>query len=672
MGGNPMMLQIKRWLAPSVFPDDEIKTRRAILLNAALISILTLVPVLFIGNWLGGKTPLPVFGANVLAFALCWVLRSWMHRGRVRLASIGLMTMGLVLITASAASLGTIRAPTTAMYLLMVITGGLLFDLRGMIITTALCSLLIGGLIGAENTGLLPRPDYAVTITQWVAYTALFVWTGSLTFSALQVMRQALARADKEIAERKRAEEALRASEERFSKAFRLSPTGIAIFRAADGRFVDVNDVFVKTSGYTREEIIGHTAAELQLYANPEERELTFRALRERGLPEPFEFKARTKSGEVCVGLSATAEITLGGEKHYLSMILDITERKRVQSIMQARLRLLEFASSHSMDELLTATLDEIQALTGSTIGFYHFLEADQKTLSLQNWSTNTLKTMCTAAGKGCHYDIAQAGVWVDCVHERRPIIHNDYASLPHRKGLPEGHAPVIREVVVPIFRGNLIKAIIGVGNKSTPYDESDIEIVSQLGDLSWDITERKRAEEALKEQYSTLHSIIDSTNALIFSVDRQYRYTSFNKGHAAVMKAIYGAEIETGRSLLDYMTVTEDRETAKRNLDRALAGEQLVEEAYSGEALRSRRYFQVSHSPIRTEDGQVIGVAVLAQDITERKQAEEALLERERFLDSIFTSIQDGISVLDRDMNIIRVNPTMEEWYAHALPLVT
>ncbi|MBI5303974.1 MAG: response regulator [Chloroflexi bacterium] len=136
----------------------------------------------------------------------------------------------------------------------------------------------------------------------------------------------------------------------------------------------------------------------------------------------------------------------------------------------------------------------------------------------------------------------------------------------------------------------------------------------------------RKRAEESLKKQYSTLRSIIDSTNALIFSVDQQYRYTSFNKGHAAVMHALYGAEIETGRSILGYMTVTVDREIAHRNLDRALAGEQLVEEAYSGEELKSRRYFQVSHSPIKTEMDEVIGVAVISQDLTERKHAEEKI----------------------------------------------
>lgn len=136
---------------------------------------------------------------------------------------------------------------------------------------------------------------------------------------------------NRDITERKQAEEALRVSEERFSKAFHLSPMGIAIFRAADGQFVDVNDVFLQVSGYGREEVIGHTAVELQLYANPEERDFILQTLQEKGTLETFEFQTRSKSGEIGVGLSATTEITLGGGKHYLSLILDITERKQAE-----------------------------------------------------------------------------------------------------------------------------------------------------------------------------------------------------------------------------------------------------------------------------------------------------------------------------------------------------
>ncbi len=343
-----------------------------------------------------------------------------------------------------------------------------------------------------------------------------------------------------DITKRKQAEEELRASEEHFSKAFHLGPIGIVIFRAADERFVDVNDAFLKSSGYTREEIIGHTEAELQLYAIPEEHESNLRALKERGSSGPFEFKSRKKSGEIGAGLSATTEITLGGEKHYLSMILDITEHKRIDNIMQARLRLLEFANSHSVDELLTATLDEMEALTGSSIGFYHFLEADQETLSLQNWSTNTLKNMYTAAGKGSHYNITQAGVWADCVYERRPVIHNDYASLSHRKGMPEGHAPVVRVVVVPIFRGNLIKAIVGVGNKPTNYDESDVKIVSQLGDLSWDIVERKLAEDSLRHSEEE-KTILNQIANIFLTIPDEAMYGEVLPVVLQVMKSKFG-----------------------------------------------------------------------------------------------------------------------------------
>lgn len=150
-----------------------------------------------------------------------------------------------------------------------------------------------------------------------------------------------------DITGRKHAEDELRASEERFSKAFRLSPIGTAIFRAADGRFVDVNDIFAKLSGYTREEIIGHTVIELNLYADFEERASIIRSLQVKGSLEPFEFKTRNKSGQIGVGLSVTTEIDLNGEKHYLSLVLDITERKRAEEERREHLWLLE-----SMDQI--------------------------------------------------------------------------------------------------------------------------------------------------------------------------------------------------------------------------------------------------------------------------------------------------------------------------------
>ena len=183
----------------------------------------------------------------------------------------------------------------------------------------------------------------------------------------------------------------------------------------------------------------------------------------------------------------------------------DITQRKRDSDLTQARARLIDFSTTHTLEELLIATLDEAELLTGSQVGFYHFLQADQQTLTLQAWSTRTTRELCRAEGKGRHYDVSQAGVWVDCVRERRPLIHNDYAALPHRRGLPAGHSPVVRELVVPVFRGAVIVAILGVGNKPSHYVESDIQSVTRLADLAWDIAERKRVEEDLRQRNEEL-----------------------------------------------------------------------------------------------------------------------------------------------------------------------
>ena len=174
--------------------------------------------------------------------------------------------------------------------------------------------------------------------------------------------------------------------------------------------------------------------------------------------------------------------------------------RQGAEALLRARLELSERAHTGSMDQVLQLTVDEVEDLTGSRIGFMHFLEEDQRTLSLQSWSSRTLAGMCSAEGEGMHYPVDQAGVWCDCIRQRRAVIHNDYAALEHRRGMPPGHAEVIRELVVPVFRGEQIVAILGVGNKPSDYDEDDVEVVSQLANLAWDIVLHKRSEEALRQ----------------------------------------------------------------------------------------------------------------------------------------------------------------------------
>ena len=140
------------------------------------------------------------------------------------------------------------------------------------------------------------------------------------------------------------------------------------------------------------------------------------------------------------------------------------------------------------------------------------------------------------------------------------------------------------------------------------------------------DITDRKKAEEEIIRERNILNVIIESTEGPIFSIDRNYRYTSFNSQHAKVMKTLFDVDIEIGGNLLDYHTNPEDRKNAKINVDKVFNGETVVVDSFAGNSPQNRRYFSIFHNPIKDSNSKITGAAIYAQDYTERKEAEEAL----------------------------------------------
>ena len=142
----------------------------------------------------------------------------------------------------------------------------------------------------------------------------------------------------RDITDRKLAEERLRQSEERFSKAFRSSPFGIIIATASEGRIVDANPAFLKMVRYAREEVIGQTARELNLWSDANKRELTTQQLANEDSEKLFELRFQTRTGEVKLVQFATELIQLNDAPCVLAIIHDVTEGRRLeQQLRQAQ-----------------------------------------------------------------------------------------------------------------------------------------------------------------------------------------------------------------------------------------------------------------------------------------------------------------------------------------------
>ncbi len=156
----------------------------------------------------------------------------------------------------------------------------------------------------------------------------------------------------RDITERKRAEEALRTSEEKFFKAFQLSPDLLTLSSIDDGTLLDVNDAFVRTTGYAREELLGRPAPELNLWVNLAERQELVDQLRRQGVAHNLELSFRTKGGDVRIGLLSAEILHISGRPCMLTVSNDITERKAAQRALEASEERYALAASGANDGL--------------------------------------------------------------------------------------------------------------------------------------------------------------------------------------------------------------------------------------------------------------------------------------------------------------------------------
>jgi PAS domain S-box-containing protein len=193
--------------------------------------------------------------------------------------------------------------------------------------------------------------NYYETWQRWYALTATPDADGGLIVHFSDITES-----NRNITERCRIEDALRKSEERFSKAFRSSPAAITIADLTTGSYIDVNETFERLMGYRRDEVIGKRWDELGLWVDHSNRGEAITRLLKDGSAKNWEFVFRKKNGDLGTGLVSAELIEIGGNMCAITATIDITERQQIEH----RLNTLATAIEQAGEQIVITDLDGV------------------------------------------------------------------------------------------------------------------------------------------------------------------------------------------------------------------------------------------------------------------------------------------------------------------------
>ena len=320
--------------------------------------------------------------------------------------------------------------------------------------------------------------------------------------------------------EHKLAEETLWESEHKFRTIFNNINDQLYIREPEGKSYMDVNQAVVNRLGYDKEEILKMEAEEII----PAE---YWDSVRENLIKIQSEGSRVYNAGAVCkngtvVPLEVSARIIdYEGKKTILSVARDITERKKAeaaQKLNESRLEALvklNRMTGASLKEITDFAREEAVRLTDSKLGYLAFMDAYETSLIMHSWSKSAMEE-CAIEDKPFIYPVKTTGLWGEAIRQRKPIITNDYtAPSSLKKGYPKDHVHLTRHMNVPVFDGERIVAVAGVGNKDEPYDESDLRQVTLLMQGMWQLIQRKQLEDALKTYSEDLSKVNDELRSL-------------------------------------------------------------------------------------------------------------------------------------------------------------
>jgi len=432
----------------------------------------------------------------------------------------------------------------------------------------------------------------------------------------------------RDVSERKRWEDAIKLSEEKFAKAFRSSPDLIILTSMVDGKIVEVNERVFEHTGYTYGEFVGRTTGELMFWADLKDREIFFDNLTRNGSVHNIELKHRMKSGEIRDHLVSAEIIELQNEKFIIGVNRDITERKKAdEALSNSEANLAE---AMKIAKLGSWSYDIISDKFTFSDSFYKILHTTAEKEGGYTMSSSEY------AQKFVHPDdISVVGNEIQKAFQSTDIFY--YSSLDHRIVCADGETKYISLNI------KVLKDVINKFSRTTGVIQ--------------DITERKLAELRLKySEEKFKKAFITSPDAINITKLEDGEYVSINEGFTKM--AGYTENDILGKTAIEKGIWVNNADRIR--LVKGLKKDGIVQNLIAQFRKKNGDIFIGMMSAIILELEETPHLLSITRDITEIRMAEDALRESEELYRTLVTKIPDGVYKSTPEGKFIDVNPAI------------
>jgi PAS domain S-box-containing protein len=406
----------------------------------------------------------------------------------------------------------------------------------------------------------------------------------------------------RDISNRKKAEEILRKSEERFSKTFHASPAPIVISEIDTGLFIDTNEQFTSMIGYMPEELVGRTSIELGIWVDSTTRQNIVTLMQTNGSFRELNVQLKTKSGEVLDTLWSAETISVDDRDVMLSLIYDITARKRTEEALRA--------SENNFQDVVDNLLDGVAIVDEQG----HYTYVNPKLCEITGYSKEELRTMTG---------------WDMTRPEDLPVLKQRMNE--RLQGVPH---PTHYERILLKKDGTELHTEFATTTTTWQGNRHPMAIIR-------DITERKRTDEALKTSEEKFRAIVEGIPDALFIVGSEGKFIETN--NAACKQLGYTKSELLQMKVLDIVLPDEIPNAARRI-------QNLGKDAGIFESTHVRKdgaLVPVELSLVKMSTGPTPSIAGVARDISDRKKAEDALRRNENRMKSIFRVAPTGIGTV-------------------------